>query len=63
MAHVENDMERQQLPDVAIHAYLKLIELYMASWKPQVSEWLHSGAAEAPLRQLLEHVPCSATIH
>ncbi len=60
---MEIEMETTELPDVAIHAYLKLIELNMASWKPHVSEWLHSGEAEAPLKQLLEHVPCSATIH
>lgn len=57
------DIETMQLPDEAIHAYLKLIELNMASWKPDVAAWLHSAEAELPLRQLLANVPCSATIH
>jgi hypothetical protein len=56
-------METTELPDVAIHAYLKLIELNLAAWKPQVAEWLHSEDAELPLRELLAHVPCSPTVH
>jgi hypothetical protein len=60
---LETDMENMDFPDEAIQAYLKLIELNMASWKPDVSEWLHSSEAELPLRQLLANVPCSATIH
>lgn len=56
-------MENTDFPDDAIRAYLKLIELNMASWKPDVAEWLHSAEAELPLRQLLANVPCSATIH
>ena len=56
-------MESTGLPAVAVHAYFKLIELNMTSWRPQVAEWLHSAAAEEPLRELLTHVPCPATIH
>jgi hypothetical protein len=47
----------------AIHAYFRLIELNMASWKPQVAEWLHSEDAEDSLKQLLVLVPCSPTLH
>lgn len=56
-------VETIELPAVAVHAYLKLIELNMTSWRPQVAEWLHSADAEEPLKQLLANVPCSATIH
>jgi len=56
-------METVNLPDGAIHAYLKLIELNMTSWQPQVAEWLHSEDAEPSLKELLAIVPCSPTIH
>ena len=52
-----------ELPAVALHAWFKLIELNLAAWRPQVAQWLHSSEAEEPLRELLENVPCSATIH
>jgi hypothetical protein len=51
------------LPDAAINAYLRLMELNMASWKPQVAAWLHSEDAEPSLKQLLALVPCSPTLH
>ena len=56
-------MDAAYLPDEAVHAYLKLIELNMTSWKPQVAEWLHSEGAEPSLKQLLAIVPCSPTVH
>ena len=56
-------MEAPYLPTEAIHAYLKLIELNLSGWKPQVEAWLHSEAAELPLQQLLAIVPCSPTVH
>jgi hypothetical protein len=56
-------MDTTELPDAAIHAYLRLMELNMASWKPQVAEWLHSEDAEPSLKQLLVMVPCSPTLH
>jgi hypothetical protein len=51
------------LPDAAINAYLKLIELNMASWQPHISQWLHSEDAEPSVKQLLALVPCSPTLH
>ena len=56
-------MDAVELPDNAIRAYLKLIELNMASWQPRVAEWLHSEDAEPSLKELLAIVPCSPTIH
>ncbi len=56
-------MDQVELPDSAIRAYLQLIELSAAAWRPQVAEWLHSPEAEAPLKQLLTLVPCSPTLH
>ena len=56
-------METIEMPAVAIHAYFKLIELNMTSWRPQVAQWLHSADAEEPLKELLVHAPCPATIH
>ena len=55
--------EKIELPDAAIQAYLRLIELNLAGWRPHVAEWLHSEAAEAPLKELLSLVPCSPTLH
>ena len=52
-----------ELPDAAIKAYLRLIELNLGSWRPHVAEWLHSREAEAPLKELLLMVPCSPTLH
>lgn len=52
-----------ELSDAAIQAYLQLIELNMASWQPQVAEWLHSDEAESSLKHLLAVVPCSPTVH
>jgi hypothetical protein len=56
-------MEPEMLPDFAIHAYLRLMALNMAAWRPQVAEWLHSEDAEPQLKELLAVVPCSPTIH
>jgi hypothetical protein len=56
-------MEREQLPDFAIKAYLDLVALNMGSWRPEVAKWLHSEDAEPSLRSLLAAVPCSPTVH
>lgn len=56
-------METMDVPEPVIKAYLRLIELNLGSWRPQVTEWLHSPEAEAPLKELLEFVPCSSTLH
>jgi hypothetical protein len=56
-------MDTTDLPEAAIHAYLRLMELNMGSWKPKVAEWLHSEDAEPQLKQLLVMVPCSPTLH
>lgn len=62
--NAETKMEASALlPDAAIHAYLKLIELNLASWQPEVAEWLHSEDAKTQLRELLANVPCSPTVH
>jgi hypothetical protein len=60
---MEDQMDTLELPDAAINAYLRLMELNMASWKPQVAEWLHSDDAAPSLKQLLALVPCSPTLH
>ena len=60
---MEDQMDTIELPDPAITAYLRLMELNMASWKPQVAEWLHSDDAAPSLKQLLALVPCSPTLH
>lgn len=60
---MDDQMETFELPDAAINAYLRLIEINMASWKPQVAEWLHSDDAAPSLKQLLALVPCSPTLH
>jgi hypothetical protein len=56
-------METMDVPEPVIKAYLRLIELNLGSWRPQVTEWLHSAEAEASLKELLELVPCSSTLH
>jgi len=56
-------MEAGYVTDPRVVAYVRLLELNMTSWKPEIAEWLHSEDAEAPLRELLEAVPCSLTLH
>ena len=59
----EQEMTTANLPDPRILAYMRLMELNLASWKPQVADWLHSEEAEPSLKELLAIVPCSPTIH
>lgn len=61
--HLDDQMESFDLPDAAINAYLRLMEINLASWQPQVAEWLHSDDAGPSLKQLLALVPCSPTLH
>jgi hypothetical protein len=56
-------MDTIELPVASIEAYLRLMELNLGSWRPQVAAWLHSQEAEAPLKELLTMVPCSPTLH
>ena len=56
-------MVTAQVPEAVIQAFQKLIQLNMESWKPEVADWLHSEDAEPELKELLEMVPCSITIH
>jgi hypothetical protein len=51
------------LPPASVQAYRQLIELNLRSWKPEVADWLHSEDAGPVLENLLEHVPCSVTMH
>ncbi len=51
------------LPPASVQAYRQLIELNFQSWKPEVTDWLHSEDAEPVLETLLVHVPCSETLH
>jgi len=51
------------LPPASVQAYRQLIELNFQSWKPEVTEWLHSDQAESVLTDLLANVPCSRTLH
>jgi hypothetical protein len=57
------DAEAIELPEAVIQAYLRLVELNLGSWKPQVAAWLHSEEAEPSLKELLIMVPCSPTVH
>ena len=56
-------MDTIEISEASIEAYLRLIALNLGSWQPQVSAWLHSREAEAELKELLEIVPCSPTLH
>jgi hypothetical protein len=47
----------------AVIAHQQLIALNAQSWKPEVSEWLHSPDAAPVLAQLLVNVPCSDTLN
>ena len=57
-AHME-----MSLPPASLYAYQQLLELNMQTWRPEVTEWLHSDEAEPVLAQLLINVPCSPTLH
>ena len=56
-------MDNIEISQASIDAYLRLIALNLGSWQPKVSAWLHSREAEAELKELLEMVPCSPTLH
>jgi hypothetical protein len=56
-------METDNSANLIVNAHLRLLALNFGSWKPEVEAWLHSEEAEAPLQELLIHVPCSPTIH
>ena len=56
-------MDNIELTQASIDAYLRLIALNLGSWQPKVSAWLHSQEAEAELKELLQMVPCSPTLH
>jgi hypothetical protein len=56
-------MDTLEISQASIDAYLRLIALNLGSWQPKVSAWLHSQEAEAELKELLEMVPCSPTLH
>jgi hypothetical protein len=60
--HIEA-MQQEYLDDAAIQAYLKLIELNMGSWRPEISDWLHSDESRPALGRLLAIVPCPPTLH
>ena len=57
------DMETFKIPAVSVQAYIRLLELNLGAWKPDVENWLHSAEANAELRELLAFVPCSPTVH
>lgn len=56
-------METFKIPAVSVQAYIRLLELNLGAWKPDVENWLHSAEANAELRELLAFVPCSPTVH
>jgi len=51
------------IPAASIYAWQQLQELNQHLYKQEVTDWLHSEAAEPVLSQLLANVPCSATVH
>jgi hypothetical protein len=57
------DANTIEITQASIDAYLRLIALNLGAWQPKVSAWLHSQEAEAELKELLEMVPCSPTLH
>ena len=56
-------MDAIEISQASIDAYLRLIALNLGAWQPKVSAWLHSREAEAELKELLQMVPCSPTLH
>ena len=52
-----------QVPEAAILAYQRLIQLNLELHKPEVEEWLHSEDAEPALKEMLANVPCMGQIH
>jgi len=49
--------------EAMLHAYQRLMQLNMESWKPEVADWLHSEEASQELRDLLIAVPCAPVIN
>jgi len=50
-------------PEAVILAYQQLVMLNMTSWQPKIADWLRSEDAQPQLKELLENVPCSGTVH
>ena len=53
----------QYIPADSIYAARQLLALNLQSYKPEVTDWLHSDEAEPVLAQILANVPCSETVH
>jgi len=57
------DTPDNQPPIEVIHAWQQLLMLNLESYKPRVTDWLHSEDAKLVLKQLLVNVPCAGRIH
>jgi hypothetical protein len=57
------DTPDNQPPIEVIQAWQQLVMLNLESYKPQVTDWLHSEDAKPVLKQLLVNVPCAGRIH
>jgi hypothetical protein len=52
-----------QVPEAAILAYQRLVQLNLELHKPEVTDWLHSEDAEPALKKMLENVPSLGHVH
>jgi len=52
-----------QVPEAAMLAYQRLVQLNLELYKPEVTDWLHSEDAEPALKELLKNVPCLGHVH
>jgi hypothetical protein len=51
-----------EVPEAAIQAYHRLVQLNLELHKPEVEKWLHSEEAEPALKEMLVNVPCLGQI-
>jgi len=50
-------------PEAVMLAYRQLVQLNLESYRPEVSDWLHSEDAKPVLKQLLAATPCAGSVH
>ncbi len=52
-------MESIFVHEEIMKAQLALLVINFSSWKPDISQWLHSEDSETSLREMLQYAPCT----
>ena len=52
-------MESIFVHEEAMKAQFALLVINFSSWRPDISQWLHSEDSETSLREVLQYAPCT----